>query len=152
MQTTLQVTLGSAETRARQGAYLLPLRSRMTERELELSAHQSAAAPVERLAWLDGLVRAVLVLNLLDAVFTLMWVRTGLADEGNAFMRDLVHGEAIIFVVVKIALVSLGCLFLWGRRTNRLAVIAIFVAFAVYYLVLLLHLAALSYHGLPLWN
>jgi len=124
----------------------------MTDRELKLEVHQSAAAPAERLGWLDGLVRAVLVLNLLDAVFTLVWVRSGLAEEGNAFMRDLVHGEAIVFVLAKIALVSLGCLFLWGRRTHRLAVIAIFVAFAVYYLVLLLHLAALSYHGLPLWN
>ena len=122
----------------------------MAQRELELGTHQSAAAPAERFPWLDHLVRAVLVLNLLDAVFTLVWVRAGMAEEWNALMRDLAHGQAIFFVLTKIALVGLGCLFLWGRRTHPWAVIAIFVAFAAYYLVLLVHLAAWSYHGLPL--
>jgi len=124
----------------------------MVERELELERPQPAAAPAERWRWLDGIVRAVLVFNLLDAMFTLVWVRSGLAEEGNALMRDLAHGQALFFVLAKIALVSLGCLFLWGRRSHPWAVAAIFLAFAVYYAVLLLHLAALSTHGLPLLN
>jgi hypothetical protein len=33
--------------------------------------------------WLHGIVKTVLVLNLLDAIFTLVWVRFGYAREAN---------------------------------------------------------------------
>ena len=90
--------------------------------------------------WLDGIVRTVLVLNLLDALFTLVWVRAGLAREANALMQDLVNEHAVLFVVTKLGLVSLGSLVLWWRRTHAAAVVAIFSAFLAYYLVLLYHL------------
>jgi hypothetical protein len=90
--------------------------------------------------WLAGIVKAVLILNLFDAVFTLFWVRAGLALEANALMRTLVNEHAILFVVTKLGLVSLGSWVLWRRRTHAGAVIAIFVAFIAYYLVLLYHL------------
>lgn len=90
--------------------------------------------------WLAGIVKAVLVLNLFDAVFTLIWVRFGLAIEANELMRDLVNNHPVLFVSTKIGLVSLGSWLLWNRREHRGAVIAIFVAFVVYYLVLLYHL------------
>jgi hypothetical protein len=90
--------------------------------------------------WLGGIVKAVLVLNLLDAVFTLFWVRAGLANEANVLMRDLVNEHGVLFVTVKIALVSLGSWLLWSRRTHSAAVVAIFAAFLVYYFVLLYHL------------
>jgi len=90
--------------------------------------------------WLNGVVKGVLWLNLLDAVFTLWWVRTGMAVEANAFIRDLAHGHALGFVLAKLALVSLGSLFLWRYRRHPLAVVAIFGAFFIYYLVLLHHL------------
>jgi hypothetical protein len=94
----------------------------------------------EHFRWLDGIVKAVIVLNLLDAVFTLFWVRAGLAVEANALMRDLVDNHAFLFVTTKIVLVSLGSWLLWKRRAHPVAVIAIFVAFLAYYLVLLYHL------------
>ena len=90
--------------------------------------------------WLDGIVKALLVLNLLDAVFTLAWVRAGLAEETNALMRDLVEEHAVAFVLVKLGLVSLGSLLLWTQRQHPAAVVAIFVAFLAYYAVLLHHL------------
>jgi hypothetical protein len=90
--------------------------------------------------WLDGIVKTVLVLNLLDALFTLVWVRAGLAREANALMRGLVNEHAVLFVVTKLGLVSLGSLVLWRRRTHAVAVVAIFSAFLAYYLVLLYHL------------
>ena len=55
-------------------------------------------------------------------------------------MRDLVNEHAVGFVAVKIGLVSLGSWLLWSRRQNGAAVVAIFVAFLLYYLVLLYHL------------
>ena len=94
----------------------------------------------QQFRWLDGIVKTVLVLNLLDAIFTLVWVRAGLAREANVLMRDLVNEHAVLFVVAKLSLVSLGSLILWKRRTHAGAVVAIFTAFLVYYFVLLYHL------------
>lgn len=94
----------------------------------------------EHFRWLDGVVKAVLVLNLCDAVFTLLWVRLGLAREANALVRDLVEQHALGFVLVKLSLVGLGSWLLWQRREHPMAVIAIFTAFLTYYAVLLLHL------------
>lgn len=94
----------------------------------------------EQYEWLLGVVKAVLVLNLLDAILTLWWVTHGQAVEANTLLRDLVVENPLQFVLAKIALVSLGSVFLWRFRTRPLAVIAIFGAFFVYYLVLLHHI------------
>jgi hypothetical protein len=90
--------------------------------------------------WLHGIARWILVLNLLDGIFTLLWVEYFDARELNVLLSDLVHDNALLFMVVKLTLVSLGTLFLWRNRNNFLAVVSIFVAFFGYYLVLLLHL------------
>jgi hypothetical protein len=90
--------------------------------------------------WLQGIIKWILVLNLLDGVFTLVWVQYFYAEEFNVMLRDLAHGKMVLFMVVKLALVSLGSLFLWRNRNHPFAVVAIFLAFFVYYLVLLYHL------------
>lgn len=90
--------------------------------------------------WLNGIVRALIVFNLLDAVFTLFWVRAGLAQEANEVMRMLVNEHAVLFVVAKLALFSLSSMLLWRLRNHATAVVALFVAFVLYYLVLLHHL------------
>lgn len=94
----------------------------------------------QHFGWLQGIVKSVVVLNLLDAVFTLWWVRLGLAEEANALLRDLVSERPVMFMLVKLVLVSLGAIFLWLRRRQAFAVIAIFAVFFIYYLVLLHHL------------
>jgi hypothetical protein len=94
----------------------------------------------EHFRWLRGIVKAVLVLNLLDALFTLVWVRSGLAREANPLIDWLVEGHAVGFVSVKLALVGLGSLLLWRRRERPAAAIAIVAAFLTYYLILLYHL------------
>jgi len=95
--------------------------------------------------WLYGLIQVILILNLLDAVLTLFWVRTGLAEEANAFLQLIVNGHAVAFVAAKTTVVSLGCLLLWKRRDHPLAVIGLFVAFIVYYCLLLHHLHFVSF-------
>jgi len=90
--------------------------------------------------WLDGIAKSILVLNLVDGVFTMIWVEFSQAQELNFMMRDLVHTSALSFMLVKLTLVSLGTLFLWRYRSNALAVISLFVAFFSYYWVLLIHL------------
>jgi hypothetical protein len=94
----------------------------------------------EHFRWLEGIVRSVIVLNLLDAVFTLAWIQADLAEEGNAFIRDLAHGNALTFMLAKLSVVSLGVYLLWRRRSRPLAVVSVFVAFLLYYLVFLYHL------------
>ncbi len=90
--------------------------------------------------WLHGIAKWVLVLNLLDGVFTLIWVEFFHARELNIMMSDLVHTSGLSFMFVKLTLVSLGTLFLWRNRNNALAVTSLFIAFFSYYLVLLVHL------------
>jgi hypothetical protein len=93
----------------------------------------------EHFRWLHGIVKTVLVLNLLDALFTLVWVRFGYAREANLMIDRLVENHALAFVAVKLGLVGMGSWLLWQRRNHATAVVAIFVAFVTYYLVLLYH-------------
>jgi Domain of unknown function (DUF5658) len=94
--------------------------------------------------WLHGIVAVLLVLNLVDAVFTLFWVGSGFAREANALLEPLVLDHPLLFVGAKLALVSLGSLLMWHWRERPAAVVGLFAAFLVYYLVLLHHL---SYAG-----
>lgn len=90
--------------------------------------------------WLKGVATALLLLNLIDGVFTLFWVHTGLAEEGNILLQDLVYGDALLFMGIKLTLVSLGAIYLWINRNHPLAVCALFLSFLAYYVVLLYHL------------
>jgi hypothetical protein len=93
----------------------------------------------QHFGWLHGVVKTVLVLNLLDALFTLVWVRFGFAREANLMIDKLVEAHALAFVAVKLGLVGMGSWLLWQRRHHASAVVAIFIAFLAYYLVLLYH-------------
>jgi hypothetical protein len=95
--------------------------------------------------WLNGIAKSVLVMNLLDAVMTLWWVRTGFATEANPLLAQIVAEHAVLFVVGKFGLVFLGTWLLWLRRDRPLAVIGIFTAFLVYYQVVLYHLSFASF-------
>jgi hypothetical protein len=98
----------------------------------------------EQFRWLHGIVKAVLVLNLADAVLTLLWVQLGLAVEANTLIDELVNENAPLFVSVKLALVGMGSWLLWNRRHSPAAVIGIFLVFLTYYWILVYHL---SYAG-----
>lgn len=94
----------------------------------------------EHFGWLYAVAKSVLLLNLLDGIFTLIWVEHFGAGELNVMLSDLVHSSPLLFMLTKLALVSLGILFLWRHRNKVLAVVALFFAFYSYYLVLLFHL------------
>lgn len=100
----------------------------------------AAAGISAHLPWLDGIAKWILVLNLVDGLLTLVWIEFFGAAEANPMMRDLVYQSALLFMVVKLTLVSLGTLFLWRNRSRPLAVAALFLAFFTYYAVLLIHL------------
>ena len=98
----------------------------------------------EHFRWLYGIVKVVLVLNLLDAVFTLIWVNAGLARESNPLLQEVLRGQPVAFAMAKVCLVGLGSLLLWRNRERPLAVVGIFLVFLAYYLILLYHVGYLS--------
>ena len=66
----------------------------------------------------------VLVINILDAAFTSLWVASGVATEGNPVMAAaLSHGFGP-FVLGKVALVGLGVALLYRHRHERFARLA----------------------------
>ena len=89
-------------------------------------------------------VRATLVLNVFDALLTLIWVYGGRATEANPAMEYLVHNHPFLFVVVKFALVFAGSWLLWHYRKRPLSVVAIFTVFLAYYGVLIYHLSSMN--------
>lgn len=95
--------------------------------------------------WLRGLLVATLALNGADAVFTLFWVHSGYAQEGNPLMEILVLDSPVLFVLAKVALVSLSAIILWRYRNRPTAVVALFMAFGVYYSLALVHATGLGY-------
>jgi len=75
---------------------------------------------------------AVIVLNLADAIFTLVYVHTGMAREGNPVMESALGGGSLTFMVTKLALVSL-CVLLLVRLRARPAASAALVGSAIAY-------------------
>ena len=104
----------------------------------------SSIGTPQHLRWLLGIVKVILTLNLLDAVFTLIWVNAGLAREANPLLADIVRDQPVVFVVVKCSLVALASLLLWRYRYRPLAVVGIFLGFFVYYCLFLYHIGYLS--------
>ena len=98
---------------------------------------QDRFAPVVTVA-----AAAVLVLNLVDAVFTLLYTGTGLAIEGNPLMSRVLSASPLGFMSIKLALVSLGVFLLWRLRARRAAAVGIIATAMAYSTLLAYHLAA----------
>lgn len=98
---------------------------------------------------LPAIVTAVIVLNLVDAVLTVLWVQLGVAREANVLLEGVLDHSAVLFMVVKMALVSLGLAILWRHRTRPLAVFGIALAFCAYATLTVHHLrvAAVAVSG-----
>ena len=79
-------------------------------------------------------------LNLLDAILTIIWVRTGVAPEGNEVMAYLLDMGNLPFLGAKIAMGTFAAVVLlrWGNR--KLARYGVAVALAVYVSVMGVHL------------
>jgi hypothetical protein len=117
--------------------------------EPDRSEGASSIGTPEQFRFLEGVVKAVLVMNMLDAVLTLLWVRAGLAREANPLLDELVSGNAVLFVLVKLSLVGMGSWLLWRWRSRPVAVVGIFAAFLAYYAILVEHVSYAS--GLVGW-
>lgn len=71
-------------------------------------------------------------LNLLDALLTLVWVRNGVATEGNQLMAKLLEIGDLSFLAAKLAIGTITVIVLlkWGNL--KLAQYGLAVALAVY--------------------
>ncbi|MCA9679120.1 MAG: hypothetical protein H6708_10550 [Kofleriaceae bacterium] len=85
---------------------------------------------------------AILVLNLIDAVFTLIYVHLGLAVEGNPLMGQALTRGPVGFMLVKLALVSMGVLVLFRLRRRRAASVALVASAIAYSSLLVYHLTS----------
>lgn len=74
----------------------------------------------------------VIILNMMDAVWTLMFVQVGAADEGNPLMDQALSQGPVIFMIAKLALVSLSVTLLWRLRHRRSATVGLFSAAMTY--------------------
>ncbi len=63
----------------------------------------------------------LLLLNLLDAVFTLGWVHFGVATEANPVMAGAIVLGPGVFILSKVALVTLAVGLLWRNREHLAA-------------------------------
>jgi hypothetical protein len=76
---------------------------------------------------------ALVVLNLADALFTLGWVEVGLATEANPVMAGAMTLGPGLFVLSKVALVTLATTLLYRNRsllTARLALVPLALLYA----------------------
>lgn len=92
--------------------------------------------------WPELVAASIVVLNLLDAMFTLAYTQGGLAREANPLLDRVLAGSPVGFVLVKLGLVSLGVALLWRWRHRAMACAGLIAAGAAYGSLLLLHLSA----------
>ncbi len=88
-------------------------------------------------------------LNLLDALLTIVWVRSGVATEGNHLMASLLEIGDFTFLGAKIAIGTIAAVVLlrWGKM--KLARYGLAVALAVYISLMGVHIiTGLSAFGL----
>jgi hypothetical protein len=85
---------------------------------------------------------AIVILNLFDALFTLIYTRTGLATESNPVMQGILARSPVVFVAAKLTLVSLSVVLLFRLRHRTAAVVALASGATMYALVFAYHLSA----------
>lgn len=89
------------------------------------------------------LASVALVLNLLDAVFTLGWVEAGMAEEANPIMAALLDLSPVAFMAGKLALVGAGVFLLSTFYERVLARVALVGTAGLYGAIVAYHLSAL---------
>ena len=95
--------------------------------------------------WLQIILGLTVVMNLMDAILTLVVVKAGLTVEANPLMADLLARSPLQFMVGKLALVSLGILLLWRWRHHVLSMVGSVCIFAVYSSIIVHHITGIEH-------
>lgn len=88
----------------------------------------------------SGMTIVLFLLNLVDALLTIYWVRNGFATEGNALMASLLDMGNTPFLAVKMMIGATTAIVLWRWKNLRVAQYGLTVALAVYLGVMAVHL------------
>lgn len=100
------------------------------------------AAPAGRRRWLHRVAMGVIIANLVDAIFTIVYTDLGLAREANPLLEPALAGSPLLFMAIKLALVSMGVALLWRLRHRRTAAAGLIAAAAAYAWLIVYHLSA----------
>ena len=85
------------------------------------------------------LLTGLFVLNFLDAILTLVWIKVGFATEANPIMDAVMKIHPSLFVLAKVALVSVCLGILWTHRSRALARFCSVFGFSVYSMIIVYH-------------
>lgn len=88
---------------------------------------------------------ALLMLNLLDGLFTLFFLQLGVAEELNPLMRAAYEQSPLIFMFSKLVIVNAGLWLLCLHRRLKASRIAIRAGAVVYGIIVVYHLAFLTH-------
>jgi hypothetical protein len=88
---------------------------------------------------------ALLVLNLLDGLFTLLFLQLGVAEELNPLMRVAYEQSPLFFMFSKLVIVNAGLWLLCLHRRLKASRIAIRAGAVVYGIIVVYHLAFLTH-------
>ena len=101
---------------------------------------------LQRLAY--AAAAALVIMNLLDAVFTLVYICSGVATESNPIMNHFLQMGPVMFVMTKMALVSLAVFLLIRLLKRRQAAsLALIGTSAAYALLICYHISAVHLLG-----
>jgi hypothetical protein len=92
---------------------------------------------------MSALMKSLLLfaLNLLDAQLTIIWVRTGVATEGNGLMSRLLAAGDAPFFFTKLAVGAIVAFLLYRFSTLTVARRGMRLALALYLSLMLVHVA-----------
>lgn len=94
---------------------------------------------VERTRLIAALLMSLIVLNVVDAASTIVNVAAG-ATEVNPIMAFLLLEMGVSwFLAVKLTLMPLACLFIWGHREHPRALIVSVMMFGMYSFIVGVH-------------
>lgn len=87
-----------------------------------------------------AILYVVFMLNLVDAMLTLVWIKLGIAVEANPIMAYMLSAGDGWFIAIKIIAIAVACTILSSLKRYRLAKIVAISACALYVAITLLHL------------
>jgi Domain of unknown function (DUF5658) len=88
---------------------------------------------------------ALLMLNLMDGLFTLLFLQLGVAEELNPLMRLAYEQSPLVFMFSKLIIVNAGLWLLCLHRRLTASRIAIRAGAVVYGIIVVYHLAFLTH-------
>lgn len=89
-------------------------------------------------------IKWLLLLNLLDGLFTMVFLQLRVAEELNPLMRAAWDGSPLSFMALKLGLVQLGVWVLWLHQELRIVRFALLGAVGLYAGVVVYHLSFLA--------